>query len=322
MMESDVVPASRGGRRKAVWSGLAALVILVAAGTFPVQRALGTCEFLDRWFGRSGCTTKLFVAGYRPLGFATAVPGGTTTMRLFGFGGTGSDVPSQQVEVDWISGVETARSNLPLGTLNFLIRPSRDGTRVAVICTASDTCFERRPQGYVFDTRSGTVVEELTRANYIDWSFPRERPSGPISFDAAIPNGRDLLIEPDPNTGGIVLLKLADRSEVARLAPPDSYRTATQSPSAIAVRASPSGRFVALIDNIRLYPAGGGSRIDVWDIDERRLVRTLTTDARHTIDTNAAWTGDEQHLFGFRNWTDMTTSERQHGSEAYVFDLR
>lgn len=304
---TDSPSIMRRGRRRAL--GVAALALLAAAGVVGTKRALGTCEVFDRLLGRSGCVASRFVADYRPLGFHTMTPAGGTTMRLFGFAGRGGEARSVQVALDWATGRETAREPLPLGALGFLIRASRDGTSVAAICTANDNCDRRRPQGYVFDAASGAVREELVTASYVDWSFPGERPSGPIGFEAAVAAGGELLADLDPETGGLRLRRLDRRAEVARLRPPDPYRPGPLGPLTIAARASPSGRFVALLDNRRLYP-DGGTRVDVWDVVERRLVGSLVTDAGHRLDTNAAWSADERHLAAFRDWSDTTPGER------------
>lgn len=62
-----------------------------------------------------------------------------------------------------------------------------------------------------------------------------------------------------------------------------------------------------------------GSRLDVWDMDSKKVINHVTTDRNHRLDTNAIWSRDEQHLIAFRLFTD---SEPDRGAELYVPKLR
>jgi len=64
-----------------------------------------------------------------------------------------------------------------------------------------------------------------------------------------------------------------------------------------------------------------GSRVDIWDIDERRHLNTFTTDAGHRIGPNVEWTMDERHLVALQD-DPRASADQRDGLDLYVIKIR
>lgn len=321
---TTAVPQPRPARRRrarlrllVAAAGLAALGAVVVL----LDHALGTCEPLDRLLGRSGCVAVLRLENLSPLPFTAAVPlegGDRDAMRVFGQAVGQTHLEPVQLVVDLAQG-ETSRAPMPFGpgTWTFAVRRSLDGATLSVVCFADPPCSSPGVDGVVLRAADGAVLAEVSTAEPPDW-WVRE---GAVPVHQMGDTRRDArqVVYPDPDTGGLLLVSLDTGEQVGALAPPDpldrGYELSGHGwAEMVAARASPSGRFVALIDNQR--PAEpGGSRIELWDVEAGRLLRRIEVDARHRIATNAAWTADETRLVAFHDRSGRD-------ADLYVFQLR
>ncbi|WP_117191515.1 hypothetical protein [Rhizobium terrae] len=296
--------------------GVVTLTVATVISAFWIRTSLGTCETLDRWLGRSACVAKYTIRDLRPLGFATMVQAPDYTLRVFGYSGEKSPLVPTQIAFDLTTGVEKDRKPLPFAQMAYRAIPALAGDRVAVICLSSDACDQRQPQGYILSSDNGAVLEELPLANALSWTFPDEDRTV-VRLDAAVLANRNIAAYPDPGTGGIILRKFPEAVETERLAPEDAGQVPAIA-TAFAVRASLSGRYIAVI-NSATGDRDIGTRLDIWDVDAKKMINRIITDSDHRLDTNAIWSRDERDLIAFRSFTDSDPNE---GADLYVLKLR
>jgi len=276
--------------------------------------ALGTCGALDRATVWSGCVARHQVADIRPLPFVTMVATDESHVRLFGISDSEAGFIPTQLVVDLETGAVSNRQALPLPKLSsYSIIPSQGGDRVAAICILNDACETARPQGLVLSVADGAVLEPLEQVNSLSWHFPGDRPRAPY---AAAWLSDEVVAEPDMVDGSIIL-RDPSRAEIGRLSPerPDSRGAG---PGAMAVRLSNSGRYLAFVDSSRI----DGSRIEIYDVATKTLIKTITTDADRKVDTNFIWAPDEEHLVLLENWNDIPTVQRGISTGLYVLKVR
>ncbi|SMF60069.1 hypothetical protein SAMN02982989_1018 [Xaviernesmea oryzae] len=292
------------------------VIALIVASVFWIRTSLGTCETLDRWLGRSACVAKYTIQDMRPLGFATMVQAPDNTLRIFGYNGEKSPLVATQIAFDLTTGVEKDRKPLPFAQMAYRAIPALAGDRVAVICLSSDICDRQRPQGYILSSQDGAVLAEVPVADALSWTFPDEERIS-VRLDAAVLADSHVAAYPDPGTGGIILRKFPGAVETERLVP-ESARQVPAVATAFAVKASLSGRYIAVI-NSATGDHDIGTRLDVWDVGAKKMINQIITDSGHRLDTNAIWSRDERHMIAFRSFTDSDPDE---GAALYVLKVR
>ncbi|MGK9055605.1 hypothetical protein [Neorhizobium petrolearium] len=162
-------------------------------------------------------------------------------------------------------------------------------------------------QGYILSIETGETVGEIPDVTAFQ-STVLQKQETEIPLNGALFKDRDFAAYPDANSQSVVLRRLSDGSEFDRLRW-EAANSARGKASVLAVKASPSGRFVAVISNIS-GGSGAGSIVDIWDIDERRHLNTFTTDAGHIIGPNAEWTADERHLIALQDDPRASADQR------------
>lgn len=296
------------------WIGLGLVLVAGLGGGlwWASDWALGTCGAIDRWLGSSGCVARHHVPDIRPLAFASMAAMDNDHVRLFGVTDRGEEQVPIQLVLDTKTGEESGREDLPLTLTHYALIPSQFGREVAVICITNNDCDVADPQGYVLSVADGSVVEPIRQANSSGWQFPDERPR-------TVYGGAWLseTVSAEPDSDGSIILRNPERQEIGRFSPAIPGGRGA-GPGAQAVRVSPSGQYLAMIDSAEV----GISRIDIYEVASKRLINTITTEGDRKVDTNGVWSTDERHLVLFQNWDSIPSDEKGEGTDLYVFKVR
>lgn len=297
-----------------VWVGLGlALVAGLGVGLWSGSGwALGTCGALDRWLGSSGCVARYHIADIRPLGFASMVAMDEDHVRLFGITDRDEEQVPIQLVVNTKTGEESGRQDLPLTLAQYTLHVSQFGREVAVICLTNNECDVANPQGYILSVADGSVIAPIPRTDSYGWQFPDERPR-------TVYGGAWLsdTVSAEPDSDGSIILRNPERQVIGRFSS-EVPGGRGAGPGAQAVRVSPSGKYLAMIDSAEI----GVSRIDIYDVASRELINTITTHGDRKVDTNGVWSTDEQHLVLFQDWGSIPSDQHGKGTDLYVFKVR
>lgn len=293
---------------------IASFAIIAIGWWIACDWAFGTCGALDRSTGSSGCVARHHVSNFEPLSFVTMAPVDAQHVRLLGMASSRNGLIPSQLVINLQTGAESGRSELPLGSKgDFKVIPSQHGQEVAVICVTDETCAAAEPKGVVLSVASGRVLETLKDADAFSWHFAGERPQTVLE-GAWLSD--TVSAEPDMTDGGIIL-RDENRVQIDRFssAPRDGDSAGSR---AIAVRVSQSGQYLALIESA----ATGGSRISIYDVSSRTLLKTITTGRHSTLEASAIWMPDDQHLVLLDDGKPSQSGRPSLTTELFVFKVR
>lgn len=282
-------------RRTEIVATLAALAVASGAA-YCAWLGLKTCGWLDRLTGRSGCVARLTVAGFSPELFETMlVSPESGALGLFGEARGPDGWRLALVRIDLDAMRELGRSQLPMVPQGpDIMRVAADGRRAVLFCGDGGPCVEGGGAALVVNPDAPEDAETLAKADRY-----RGAPPGSADFpkwaeykSALMPDGATLA-SLDDDTGAVVLRRLADGAETARLSPKTPFKAARFDQS---LAISPSGRLIALVTASNPPKLKVGTMVRIYDVARGREVATIATDEDFEAKATTVFTRDERRI--------------------------
>lgn len=284
-------------RRRRTGIGAALFAVALSGGAaYCAWLGLKTCGWLDRLAGRSGCVARLTIPGFSPKLFETMlVSPESGALGLFGEARGPDGWRSALVRIDLDAMRELGRHQLPMVPQGpDLMRVAADGRRAVLFCGDGGPCVEGGGFSLAVSPDAPEDAEPLADADRY-----RGAPPGAADFpkwaeykSALMPDGATLA-SLDDDTGAVVLRRLADGAETARLNPDAPFKAARFDQS---LAISPSGRLIALVTASNPPKLKVGTMVRIYDVARGRQVGTIATDEDFEAKATAVFTRNERRI--------------------------
>lgn len=263
--------------------------VLVLAGLgWGIWWALAPCRLLDRLIGASGCVSRVEVGNVSALSRVTMSPPDRMGISsLFGWIRENGERYPGMVRVDPRFGRETGRFRLPVQNGLLWLVFAEDGERALITCRARQPCAADGSTGIVVSLADAELIESVTPREMYPMSLPDE-PAPPVPLSRFADGGRRIVTFDEDD---VLRLTARDGTGIAVLNGPEDRHE----PWATRFTVSPSGRYVALLDQADRHGAES-SQMFVWDAQTGELLERIAPGRGYAIRSDLVWSRDERHL--------------------------